>query len=73
MVKKQRNNLAIFGPFLDLQDFFKNRGLSFEASDSDLRDLLDELLHMAKKFRKTNQNDRFYFKVPNVPKFQKIF
>ena len=26
-----QNNLAIFGPFLDLQEFFKNRGLNFET------------------------------------------
>ena len=44
------NNLAIFGPFLDLQKFFKYRGLSFEISDSDCRDLLDELLRMVKFF-----------------------
>ena len=49
MVKKQRNNLASFGPFLDIQEFFKNRGLSFVISYSDSRDLLDELLHMVDK------------------------
>ena len=49
MVKKQRNNLAIFGPFLDLQEFFKNRGLSFETSDSGFRDLLDELFRMVEE------------------------
>ena len=43
---KQRNNLAIFGPFLDLQEFFKNRGLSFETSDYNLCGLLNELFHM---------------------------
>ena len=41
-----KNSLAIFGPFLDLQEFFKNRGLTFETSDSDFRDLLEELFHM---------------------------
>ena len=46
VVKKQRNNLAIFGPFWDLQEFFKNRRLSFETSDSDFRDLLNELFHI---------------------------
>ena len=52
MVKKQRNNLAIFGPFLDPQEFFKNQQLSFETLDSDFRDLLDELCHMIKKISK---------------------
>ena len=46
MVKNQGNNLAIFGQFLDLQEFFKNRGLIFATSDSDFRDLLEELFHM---------------------------
>ena len=57
MVKKQRNNLAIFGPFLDLQKFFLNRGLSFETSDSGFCDLLDELFHMVQKnfFRKKSK------------------
>ena len=49
LVKKQRNNYAIFGPFLDLQEFFQNRGLSCETSDSDFRDLLDEFFQMNKK------------------------
>ena len=35
--------IAIFGPFLDLQEFFKNLGFSFETSDSDFCDLLNEL------------------------------
>ena len=34
VVIKQRNKLAIFGPFLDLEEFFKNRGLSFETCKS---------------------------------------
>ena len=42
VVIKQRNNLAIF-------EFLKNRGLSFKTSDSNIRDLLDELFHMAEK------------------------
>ena len=49
-VENQENNLAIFGPFLDRWDFFKNRGLTLEASDFDFCDLLDELsssYHMA--------------------------
>ena len=46
MVKKQRNNLEIFRPFLDLQEFLKNRGLMLETSDFDFCDLLDELFHM---------------------------
>ena len=45
--------LAIFGPFLDLQEFFKNQGVTFQTSDFDFRGLLDELFHMRKKiFRK---------------------
>ena len=51
VVKKQRNNLAIFGPFLDLQEFFKNRGLSFETSDFNLCGLLNELFHMNIKIK----------------------
>ena len=46
VVRKKRNNLAIFGRFLDLQELLKNRVLSFETSDSDFRDLLDDLFHM---------------------------
>ena len=49
MVKNQGNNLAIFDPFLDLQEFFKNQGLNLETSDSDLCDLLNELFHINKK------------------------
>ena len=67
MVKNQRNYLAIFGPFWTFE-FFKNRGLSFETSDSDFRDLLDELFHMSEKNRKNQMAgldlDRSYFKVP---------
>ena len=50
MVKNQRNDLAIFCPFLNRQEFFKNLGLSFKTSDSDFRDLLDEFFHMVEKF-----------------------
>ena len=46
MVKKERNNLGIFGPFLDLQEFFENRGLSFETSDFNFRHQLNEFFHM---------------------------
>ena len=49
MVKNQGNNLAIFDPFLDLQEFFKNQGLNLETSDSDLCYLLNELFHINKK------------------------
>ena len=49
MVKKQKKNLAVFGPFLDLQEFLKNRGLRFETSDSDFCDLLDELFYINEK------------------------
>ena len=52
MVKNQGNHLAIFGPFLDLQEFFKNRELTFETSNSNFHDLLDELFHMIKKIKK---------------------
>ena len=46
-------------------EFFKNRGLSFETSESHFRDLLDELFHKVKKnFRNKYQNCRSYFKVP---------
>ena len=34
-----RDCLAIFGPFLDLQEFLKNRGFNFQTSDSDFCDL----------------------------------
>ena len=44
--------ISNFGPFLDLQEFFKNRGLSFQTSNSDFRDQLDELFHMVKKILK---------------------
>ena len=43
MVKSQGNNSAIFGPFFDLQEFFKNQGLTFETTDFDFRELLEEL------------------------------
>ena len=49
VVKKQRNNKAIFGPSWTFKIFFKNRGLSFETLDSDFCDLLDELFHMVEK------------------------
>ena len=49
VVKIQGNNWPIFGPFLHLQEFFKNRGLSFETSNSDFCDLLNELFHMDQK------------------------
>ena len=64
MVKNRRNNLAIFGPFLDLQEFFKNQGLTFKTSDSDFCDLLNELFHMNKKnFLKKNQILKSHFEV----------
>ena len=41
------------GPFFDHQAFFKNRGSTFDTSDSDFVDLLDELFHITEKnFRK---------------------
>ena len=64
MVKNRRNNLAIFGPFLDLQEFFKNQGLTFKTSESDFCDLLNELFHMNKKnFLKKNQILKSHFEV----------
>ena len=66
MLKHQGNNLAIFGPFLDFQEYFKNRGSTFETSDSGFCDLLNELFHMNKKnFLKKNQILKSYFEVPN--------
>ena len=32
------------------KDIIKYKGLTFETSDSDFRDLLDELFHMAEQF-----------------------
>ena len=43
--KKQRNNLAILGPFLDLEEFFRKSTVKFQTSDSRFRDVLDELFH----------------------------
>ena len=40
----------VFVPFFDLQEFFKNQGLRFETSDSEICDLLNELLHMNNKY-----------------------
>ena len=59
MDQKSLNYFSAFWTyaFLDPQEFFKNRGLSFETSDSGFRDVLDELFHMAEK----NQNYRSYF------------
>ena len=39
------NKSSIFGP----AGFFLNRGLSFDTSDSDFHDLIDEVFHMVKK------------------------
>ena len=64
MVKNQGNNLAIFGPFLDLQEFFKNRGLTFKTPDSNFCDLLNELFHMKKKIFGKKIKFSSYFEVP---------
>ena len=50
--------------FLYLQDFFLNRGLSFESSESDFHDQLDELFHMVKKIKIKKSKFRSYCKVP---------
>ena len=50
VVENQENNLAILGLFLNLQDYFKNRGLIFETSDSIFCDLPNELFHIKKIF-----------------------
>ena len=62
MVKNQGNNLAIFGPFLDLQEFFKNRGLTFKTPDSNFCDLLNELFHMNKKIFGKKSNSQVILK-----------
>ena len=70
MVKNQGINLAIFGPFLDLQEYFKNLGLTFKTPDPDFCDLLNELFHMSLThfLKKKNQIITSYFKVPNKTK-----
>ena len=51
-------------PVLDLQEFLKNRRLSFWTSDADFRDLLDELFHMVKKnFRRKIKIGNFKLQV----------
>ena len=57
-------DLAIFGPFLDLQEFLKNQGLTFETSDSDFCDVLEELFHMVNKTLKKNKIGKFFSKSP---------
>ena len=46
--QKTENNLAIFDPFLDLHEFFKNRRLSFENSDSNFRDSTSSFIWLKK-------------------------
>ena len=46
VIENQGYDSAIFGPFLNLQEFLKNRGLTFETSNFDFRNLLEELFHM---------------------------
>ena len=55
--------ISNFGPFLDLQEFFKNRGLSFQTSNSDFRDQLDELFHMVNKISKKRSKLQVLFHV----------
>ena len=68
MVKIKGNNLAIFGPFVDLQEIFKTRWLSFETSNSDFCDFLNELFFLREiKFSKVilkshiKNNERFLY------------
>ena len=61
MVKNQGNNLAIFGPFLDLQNFFQKSRVNIEASDFNLCDVFNKLFHLIKKFGKNNQILKRYF------------
>ena len=52
--------------FWTFKIFFKTRGLVFETSDSDFRDLLNELFHMNQKiFLKKTKILKSYFEVPN--------
>ena len=60
------HNLWFFGPFLDVQEFFKNRGLSFETLDSDFRDLLGELFHMVKKIFRKKSKLQVLFQSPKL-------
>ena len=46
-LKNRGTNKAIFVPFFDLLEFFKNQELTLETSD--FCDLLDELFHVAEK------------------------
>ena len=66
MVENQKNNLAILCPFLDLREFSRNRGLTFETTDSDFCDLLNELFYLAKTSFDKNQilsDDPVYTKI----------
>ena len=57
---KPESNLAIFGPFLDLQEFFQNRELTVETLDLDFCDQLNEFFHTKKKnLKKTNSQNLF--------------
>ena len=40
--KKKFLKVAIFSQFLDIQEFSKNQGVTFETSDFDFRGLFDE-------------------------------
>ena len=44
---------------MDLQDFFKNRGLSFQISDYNFCDQLNELFHMNKKIKICEKKSKF--------------
>ena len=50
--------------FLDLCEFFKNRGSTLETSDLDFYHLLDEFFHIAQKhFFEKYQSIKTYFEV----------
>ena len=62
--KKVKKTFSDFRSILDLQEFFKNRALTFEISLADFYNVLNELFQMAKNifFLKNNPNFRSYFK-----------
>ena len=61
------NNLAIFRPFSDLQDFFKNRGFMLETSAFDfLINSTSSFIWLKNIFSKKNQILNSYFEVPYI-------
>ena len=63
MLELQIQNYAMFGLFLDLWEFFKTRELTWETSDFDFYDLLDELFHIGSKtfFRKKSNYQKLFW------------